>query len=276
MKSKSLLTLAIAFAIFVCAQSLLAQTEIIGPLVGHTDTNSTHIWARMTTEGEYTLEIKSEKRTLQKLQADALIVNDLCVTWKVENLAPATQYQYQIKKGKEIIVQGSELNFKTAPSTMSKTPVHLAFGSGSSYTEGTGQVWDRISQSNIDGMVLLGDTPYIDATDFDTQRSKYREFSSFTPFQDFAQSKPFWGTWDDHDFAYNDSDGTAKGKENSLKVFKEFRPNGSFGDGNEGVYTRFEYGAAEVFLLDTRWWSYTGPSFADSTQKTLLGKTQWE
>lgn len=276
MNSRSFLRIAVAFVLFVCSQPLLAQTEIIGPLVGHTDTKSTHIWARMVSEGEYTLEIKSEKKTLQKLKENALIENDLCITWKVSDLSPATSYQYQIKKGKDVISQGSNLKFRTAPSAISKTPVRLAFGSGSSYTEGSGQVWDRIVQSNIDGMVLLGDTPYIDATDFKTQRMKYRGFSSFSNFKKFAQSKPFWGTWDDHDFAYNDSDGTAKGKENSLKVFKEFRPNGSFGDGKEGIYTKFEYGAAEVFLLDTRWWSYTGPSFADPAQKTLLGKTQWE
>jgi alkaline phosphatase D len=32
----------------------------------------------------------------------------------------------------------------------------------------------------------------------------------------------------------------------------------------------------EVFLLDTRWWSWTAPSYADPTERTLLGKIQWE
>jgi alkaline phosphatase D len=56
----------------------------------------------------------------------------------------------------------------------------------------------------------------------------------------------------------------------------EYRPNSSFGNGNEGVYTKFRYGPVEVFLLDTRWWSWTGPSFSDSTKKSLLGKSQWQ
>ncbi|MFT7161483.1 MAG: phosphodiesterase/alkaline phosphatase D-like protein, partial [Bacteroidia bacterium] len=135
MNSRSFLRIAVAFVLFVCSQPLLAQTEIIGPLVGHTDTKSTHIWARMVSEGEYTLEIKSEKKTLQKLKENALIENDLCITWKVSDLSPATSYQYQIKKGKDVISQGSNLKFRTAPSAISKTPVRLAFGSGSSYTE---------------------------------------------------------------------------------------------------------------------------------------------
>ena len=277
--AKPNITLIITILFFFFHSYLILGQEsiqIIGPLVGHTDTKSTHIWARSNSEGQYILEVKKAgNKGWKKFKANARKDDDLCMTWKVENLIPATRYQYRIKKGK-VILSGANLSFRTAPLESSKTQVHIAFGSGSSYENGTGKVWDRIGQSNVDAIVILGDTPYIDATKLSTQRKKYREFSDFPGFSNLANSTPFWGTWDDHDFAFNDSDGTAKGKENSLKAFKEYRPNASFGDGNEGIYTKFTYGSIEVFLLDTRWWSWTTPSYADSTKKTLLGNTQWE
>ncbi len=277
-KTISILTITTLLLFF---NSILAfgqkSIQVIGPLIGHTDTNSTIIWARINSEGQYTLDVKkiSEKKW-KKFNAESQKVNDYCVKWHVVDLESSSYYNYRIKKGKTIVDEGDNLHFKTAPVISSKSRVSIAFGSGSSYVKGTSEVWNRIGKSNIDGIVLLGDTPYIDATELSTQREKYKEFSNFSAFKNLTQSIPFWGTWDDHDFAYNDSDGTAKGKENSLKVFKEYRPNASFGDGNEGIYTKFSYGATEVFILDTRWWSWTTSSYADSTKKTLLGKTQWE
>lgn len=278
--TKTILILTITTLLFFFNSILVfgqKSIQVIGPLIGHTDTNSTIIWARINSEGQYTLELKkiSDKKW-KKFNAESQKVNDYCVKWHVVELESSTYYNYRIKKGKLIVDEGDNLHFKTAPATGSKSRVSIAFGSGSSYAKGTSEVWNRIGKSNVDGVVLLGDTPYIDATELSTQREKYMEFSNFSAFKNLTQSIPFWGTWDDHDFAYNDSDGTAKGKENSLKVFKEYRPNASFGDGNEGIYTKFSYGATEVFILDTRWWSWTTSSYADSTKKTLLGKTQWE
>ncbi len=278
LKTISILTittlLLLSHSILVFGQESI---QIIGPMIGHTDTSSTIIWARINPEGQYTLEIKkpSEKKW-KKFNAESQKVNDYCVKWYVVDLESSTYYNYRIKKGKAIVDENENLYFKTAPPVNSKSRVSIAFGSGSSYVEGTSEVWNRIGKSDVDGIVLLGDTPYIDATKLSTQREKHLEFSSFSAFKNLTQSIPFWSTWDDHDFAYNDSDGTAEGKENSLKVFKEYRPNASFGNDNEGIYTKFRYGATEVFILDTRWWSWTSSSYADSTKKTLLGKMQWE
>ena len=63
---------------------------------------------------------------------------------------------------------------------------------------------------------LLGDTPYIDTTDLKVQRRRYREFSAEVPaFADLVAHTPVYGTWDDHDFGRNDTDGNLEGKANS-------------------------------------------------------------
>ncbi len=271
------------------------SNPMIGPLVGYTDSESTIIWARVPSAGYYTAEYKKfGHRKWQAIESEAVEANDLCLTWKVKYLEPNTKYQYRIMAGNSnaklrfkrirkmlgnqsaIMAEGEEYYFKTSPDINTASRVSIAFGSGAKDDDGSRAVWDRIASSNVDAVILLGDTPYIDSTILDVQRRRYREFSSITEFQNLMRSTPFLGTWDDHDFGANDSDGLLPGKENSLKAFIEYRPNKSFGDGNEGVYTKLRYGPVEIFLLDTRWWSWTGPSFADSTKKTLLGNLQWQ
>lgn len=269
--------LSVVIFIVLSMKTFAQDVNIIGPLVGHTDANSSHLWARLPISGTYTLEVrKSDTKNWKAFKSEAKIENDLCVTWKMENLKPSTSYHYRLKKNKEILKEGNDLSFKTAPLSNTKTEVHLAFGSCADTGKGNAKVWDRIAKSNIDALVLLGDTPYLDITDRSIQREKQRNFVGFNPFQNLVKSTPFWDSWDDHDFTVNDSDGTHKGKHTTLKVFKEYRALASYGNGKEGVYTSFEYGPVEVFLLDTRWWSWTEPSFADPTKKTLLGKEQWE
>jgi alkaline phosphatase D len=59
-------------------------------------------------------------------------------------------------------------------------------------------------------------------------------------------------------------------------VFTEYRALGSCGERGEGIYTRFRRGPVEVFLIDARSFSQTGPSPVDPRKKTLLGPRQWE
>ena len=85
-----------------------------------------------------------------------------------------------------------------------------------------------------------------------------------------------YSTWDDHDFGGNDTDGRIGNRADVRRVFAEYRPNPSFGDGEHGIYTRFKRGPIEVFLLDTRWFARTEPSPVDPEKLTLLGARQWE
>lgn len=272
-----------------------AADQMIGPLVGHTDSESAIIWARVPSEGYFTIEIRMKDTIRSRFyQSKTTQEDDFCITWKITDLKPDTLYQYRIIKGRRcglrllnrfrsifgvkvpVLPDGQEFVFRTAPAVVTPASVSIAFGSCAREDDDSRAVWNRVGTSNVDAVVLLGDTPYIDSTTLGVQRRRYREFSSVVEFQNLMRSTPFWGTWDDHDFGANDSDGTLPGKENSRKVFMEYRPNGSFGNGTEGVYTKFRYGPVEVFLLDTRWWSWTGPSFSDSTKKSLLGKSQWQ
>jgi len=131
-----------------------------------------------------------------------------------------------------------------------------------------------MNEEKIDALVLLGDTPYIDTTDLDVQRKRYREFAAVPAFANLVAHTPVYSTWDDHDFGRNDTDGNLPGKENSRQAFCENRPNPSYGEHNQGIYTKFTVGPVEVFLLDTRWFART--EISKNNVPTLLGAQQWE
>ncbi|MSU49724.1 MAG: alkaline phosphatase family protein, partial [Opitutus sp.] len=147
-------------------------------------------------------------------------------------------------------------------------------GSCASFAESS--VWTRMAGECPDGMVLLGDTPYIDTTELRWQRWAYRRLASVPQFAAASMKVPVWGTWDDHDFGKDAADGTLPGKEHSRQAFLEYRANADAGENGQGVYTRFRRGPIEVFLLDTRWFARTEPSWADAARPTLLGRQQWE
>lgn len=279
------------------ASGVLAQEAkawnppVLGPVLGHNEPTSAMIWLRPTEAGEYRLEVTPEAGgEAQVISKTASPQDDLCLHWSVTGLKPATRYRYRILSGPagaatEKEVGGNDSNgvsssagqsFTTPAEAAAPAKVRLAISSCAREDEGSRAVWNRMAAENVDGVVLIGDTPYIDSTRLDVQTRRHQEFAAVPEYQALLKNRPCWWTWDDHDFAGNDASGLAVGKENSRLVYTRYRPQPSYGDGTGGVYTSFRRGPVEVFLLDTRWFSMTAPSFASPHQPTLLGNAQWE
>jgi alkaline phosphatase D len=259
--------------------SLLAaeDTPLLGPILGHSDDSSAMVWMRATAAGEFTLEVTPEAggdAVLLRQTADEK--DDLCLHWTVPNLKPATRYRYRILQGDNEFAAHPDQVLTTAPKADAAAKVRLAISSCAKEDEGSRAVWNRMASEEVDAVVLIGDTPYIDSTELEKQTQRHREFAAVPEYQALLRSRPCWWTWDDHDFAGNDSSGLAVGKENTRLVVTRYRPQREYGDGEGGIYTSFRRGPVEVFVLDTRWYSMTGPSFASSHKPTLLGARQWE
>lgn len=251
-----------------------AESGPTGPFVGHVSENSAKIWYRPEKAATYLLIVSREQGEQIRAKAIASADNDLCLTWGVFGLKPGTRYGYQIiDEDKQVLAGGDDCHFTTAPKAGESGKVCLAFGS-CARTKPL-KLWQQMADEGAQGVVLLGDTPYIDSTDLQVQRDKHRAFLQVPELAGLLRNTPTWGTWDDHDFGKNDSDGTLPGKENARQAFLEYRANKNYGHGDEGIYTKFRYGAVEVFLLDTRWFAKTGPSPVDPTKPTLLGPDQW-
>jgi len=240
----------------------------VGPMVGHVDADSAHIWLRPAREGVFTLEVRGAGLE-RALEAEASPANDRCVTWRVAGLTPGATYEYSVRAGAEPVAGGPACRFTTAPAGPAR--VTLTFGSCASSEPSS--VWSAIELAGAEGLVLLGDTPYIDTRDLETAREKHRRFLEVPELARLARGLPVWGTWDGHDFGANDSDGRLDGKEHTRRAFIEHRALAHYGDGGEGIFTSFRRGPIEVFLLDTRWFARTEADAAG--QPTLLGAVQW-
>lgn len=255
--------------------SLLTSEDSVGPMVGHVSANTAIVWYRPKETGKFSLHVNaigSKKAT--RVDVNSSDDADRCMTWKVTGLKPATRYQYSIHSESGPVVEGRDYYFLTAPKDESQTRVCLAFGS-CAHSKPLA-LWTQIEDREAQGLVLLGDTPYIDSTNLATARKKHREFLSVPELASAIRHLPVWATWDDHDFGRNDSDGRLKGKEQSRRAFIEYRANESFGHREQGIYTKFRYGPVEVFMLDTRWFARTEPSPVDPDKPTLLGRIQWQ
>ena len=245
-----------------------------GPFIGHLTSDSAMVWARSAEAGEFQISARNQKGHRVTATARSTSNRDGCILWQLKSLQPATRYHYEIASRGKTLATGDDYFLET-PGPERSVTVRLAFGSCADEDAGSSAVWRQMRAVDPHAIILLGDTPYIDSTDLAVQRRRYAEFSAVADFRKLLRNRSLYGTWDDHDFGRNDTDGNLKNKENSRRVFMEYRPNPSFGDGRTGIYSRFRRGAIEVFLLDTRFFAGTEPSPFDKDRTSLLGKRQW-
>ncbi len=253
-----------------------APETAVGPMVGHVSSTSATIWYRPAETGKFSLVARAKDTAKEvRVVGHSTDDNDRCLLWRLNGLKPATRHQYSVHSAKpKRVLTGEDCYFDTAPEDGQQTRVCLAFGS-CAHAKPL-DLWTQIGERQAQGLVLLGDTPYIDSRNLETVRRKHREFLSVPQLSALVRHTPVWGTWDDHDFGANDSDGRLEGKEQSRRGFIEYRANKSYGDSDQGIYTKFRYGPVEVFLLDTRWFARTETSPFDPKKPTLLGRRQWE
>jgi alkaline phosphatase D len=250
-----------------------------GPFLGHVGATEAHLWARVEKPGDYLLDWRGAGIGAAgaggRCRVRVTEESDLCVTFPMTGLEADTEVTYVLRRDGDLepLVGG---RLRTAPGPDSVAPVQLVFGSCANDIVRPDQpIWARIAAEKPDVLVLLGDTPYIDSTDLVVQRRRYREFFSQAQMAKVLARVPTYATWDDHDFGRNDTDGRLEGKQNSRRAFLEYHANPSAGESGHGIYTSFRRGPVEVFLLDTRWFAGTEPSWADAERLTLLGQAQW-
>jgi len=246
-----------------------------GPFVGHATSSQLTVWARASRGGDFELVIFDATDSLvDGADATASAANDLCLSWTVRLGSPDAPYRGVVRHGDREL---ASLDLHTTP-TDSAPRARLAFASCAHEGRFPGQpAWGAMNAAGAEVVVLLGDTPYIDSTDLAVQRRRYREFYAQPDLAALLETTPFHATWDDHDFGLDDTDGRLEGKQDSRRAFIEYHPGSNYGRAatSAGIYSSFRRGPVEVFLLDTRWFAGTGPSFADASLPTLLGAEQW-
>jgi alkaline phosphatase D len=163
----------------------------------------------------------------------------------------------------------------------------IAFGSCNNQSKNQ-EMWKYVVVNKPDLWIWLGDNIYADTKNPQVMADKYSLLKNNLDYRRLLACAPVIGTWDDHDFGWNDAGKEYGMKKQSKRLLLDFLdvPKNASVRNREGVYQSFVFGESEkkvkVILLDTRY-------FRDSVERTgginqrylenmegdVLGEKQW-
>jgi len=280
-------------------EEIEGKQKIVGPLVGHVTDTTANIWAyagpRTTPVVLEIAELGSQRRDGsddgdEAFRARLVETPDPAkhhvVKFHVTGLEPQTKYAFAVRlaEDEEAVEPGV---FATAPAPGQGSKFRLAVAScfGNTYRRDDGRTraqreyvddsWHLLMERDPDLQLIIGDNVYADSTDYNhLWDSHVLERTNNEPFGQAIRTIPTYAVWDDHDYGPNNSDGTASGKEHSLRAFHEVYANPPRkGGGGPGIYTSFSWGGVDFFLLDGRY--HRTPNDApEDENKRYLGDEQ--
>lgn len=146
----------------------------------------------------------------------------------------------------------------------------IAFGS-CNRTDLPQPLWPIIQRNQPNLWIWMGDNIYGDSTQATVLAAKYQAQLANSAYQQFAAHTPIIGTWDDHDYGWNNAGREYPTKAASRELALNFFgvPQNDPRWQHPGIYGSYQFGphrqAVKIILLDCR-------SFAHS--QDLLGSTQ--
>lgn len=249
---------------------------IQGPMVAPTPDGFT-IWGRASTALDVVVEYATD-RAFSDVQSTPATrsdpIDDCVVKLKAGGLSPGTDYFYRLKVD-GIADRYAPLPFRTRTIPAPGRPLRIAFGSCARLQFDAAQpIWDAIAAMEPDLFLWLGDNIYADSDQEASFTDLYGRQRSIPGFARFAARVPQLAIYDDHDFGYNNADGTNPVKAMTLKLFKRWWANPSAGTRDTpGVFFRHSLGQVDLFMLDGRY--HRSPvEMPDGPGKTLLGAGQ--
>jgi alkaline phosphatase D len=117
-------------------------------------------------------------------------------------------------------------------------------------------IFDAMRNHPTDFMLWLGDNVYLLTGEWNSDRRMYEKYTKVRldrHINDFLATRPNYAMLDDHDYGPDNAEGDFENKAATRGCFMDFWPNPSFGEGNNGTYTHFDYQDASFFMLDDRW-----------------------
>jgi alkaline phosphatase D len=251
----------------------------LNPMLGHVSHEEARVWVKAS--GAATLGIRigekpdlTDARTVDgpRLAQDADYMGHVVIPGMRAN----TRYYYAVLLDGKAATLRPYPSFKMAPPPGMGGRSRFCFVSCvGRYAAEAGAAWgDMAERAKFDFMLMLGDNHYADTTNAAKQREAYYAHRGVAGFRKVATTRPTYGIWDDHDYGPNNSDSTVKGRDATLRTFKQFWANPAYGQSeNDGVYFKFSRGDVDFFMLDVRY--YRSPNnMKDDGEKTMLGAEQ--
>lgn len=270
-----------------------------GPMLGYSEMTEVAIWVQTKTSAVAQIRYRplgSSQDWRISREIVASDERDNIATFILTGLPFGTKFEYELYLDGQKVERDYPLEFQTQPhwrwATNPPVPPELkiAIGScayivhpdsgfdrpGTPYG-GDYEIYRAIHARRPDFMIWMGDNIYYREPDWLTEagmRFRWRKDRSLPELQALLASTHHYATWDDHDYGPNDSDSSFRLKGPALQVFKDYWPQVVYGTPETaGVFTRFEWGDVEVFMLDDRY-HRTPNNFPAGPEKVMLGRAQ--
>jgi alkaline phosphatase D len=245
-----------------------------GPMLGYSEITETVVWLqtrrpsrvqiRFWPQGDpASARVSDEARTTE--------AGDLIARFTLSDLAFGTRYDYEVYVDGRRVARDYPTTFQTQAMWQYRSeppPVRVAIGSCAFVNDAlfdrpndiygrNMEIFRAIAAERPDAMLWLGDNVYFREPDFFSERTmryRYAHTRSLADMQPLLASTHHYAIWDDHDFGTNDSDRTYRMRDTSLRIFKDYWANPTYGTSETaGVFGRFEWADVEFFLLDDRY-----------------------
>jgi len=274
-----------------------AQVNLLqsGPMVCFSEMREVSLWVQTNADAIVRFEYWEKGNPANKhatINAEAIKFYGYTCELIADEVQPGKTYQYALFINEKLVERPYPLEFQTLPlwQWRSDPPEFtVALGSGAYINEGQFdrpgkgygdgyEIFESIHKKRPDLMLWLGDNVYYREPDWNTRTGmiyRYTHSRSLPELQALLGSTHHYAIWDDHDYGPNNSDRSFWNKDNSLEIFKLFWGNPSYGvNGMPGVTTQFQWGDADFFLLDNRF--FRTPDTRKTGERTLMGKEQFE
>ncbi len=267
-----------------------------GPMVGYAQMREVMLWVQTTRPAKvyfayWPQGIPDSIHYTQKVQTH----KDRAFTAHVvaDEVEPGRTYEYALFINEQVVKLPYPTQFKTPPLWQWRTDpptFTVATGSCTYINElpydrpgkpygGEYEIFSTIYAQQPDIMLWLGDNVYLREADWFSWTGiikRYTHTRSLPEMQPLLANTANYAVWDDHEFGPNDADRTFIHKDKTLKAFKLFWANPSYGlpeacDLN-GITGYFQWGDVDFFLLDNRW--FRSPNDCQTCEKTILGTAQ--
>ena len=250
----------------------------LGPLLGHVGPTEAKLWAKASGGARLGVRVgeQADLSDARDIEGAALESScDFMGQMTLKELQPSQRYHYCILlDGRPAMVRPYP-SFTTAPAAGEAGRVRFAFVSCVGYKgfDSAGAWADLATRTNFDLLLMLGDNHYGNTTDAAKHLEMFAVQRRLPGYAEISRRLPQYAIWDNHDYAPEPCDRTAKNKERTLAAFQSFWPNPAWGEpDNPGVYHKFARAGVEFFMLDGRY--HRDPYSAPEETRTHLGAKQ--
>lgn len=265
-----------------------------GPMVGYSEMREVAIWVQTTRPSDVRVHYWDTDDPTSRAETSVVSTREGTANTaevRVVGLEPGRRYEYEVEIDGEVARVDWSLGFQTQTLWQWRTDppeFRLVVGScfyvndppydrpGAPYGAGF-EILQSMLAARPDAMIWLGDNVYLREADWYSRSGieyRYTHTRSLPELQPLLGSVHHYATWDDHDYGPDNADWTWREKETAREVFDLFWANPSTGTPEfGGVATSFQWGDAEFFMIDDRW--YRSSENRKSDRRMLGPQLEW-